>query len=191
MLGELTLLRRCLLGILIALGSEGVGYSQYPDAPSQKGLAQGDYYGEVVYKNGKAFQYNWLVTSGWGMEGIPYAKTLECHRHDVDGLPRFDLRNVARIDIVSEQRGFKLCGESLPETNEYANRNVWVYRAKVMFRSGDVLNDIYIYGSAWFWKRCSDKVTCDALSIAFDPTGTVKKNVGDVIGAKSITINIR
>jgi len=194
--------RKSSLAIVVAISSALTVYSQVNEAPdpaNQKGLAQSAYYGEVVYKSGKTFQYNWLRTSGIGIERIPYAKVLACHERDADKLAQFDVRKVSRIDIISEQKGFDLCGNSLPPERDYANSNVWVYKARIAFRDGEVWNNIYVYGPAWIWKRCADKTACDSLNSLLLSTsvslGGVADNasgvVGMLIGAQSITINVR
>jgi len=131
-------------------------------------LKQDDFFGEIVFKDGRTVEYTWLRTSGYGMEKIPYSKELKFHKY-AGSLEKFDLTQVSRIDFLDEWCGWDLPGGK--EVPDYTRVNNWVYKANVTFRDGEVWKDIYIYGCAWMWRS--------------------SKAEGDLVKAKSITINLR
>lgn len=159
-----------------ALGEIGIKFSDIDtivvlSAPvsnsRMKGLEPDDYFGEIVFRDGRTVSYTNLGTSGYGMETIPFSKEFSYHEY-AGSLDKFDVRKVSRIDFLSEVSGFDLGGKEVPD---YAKVNNWIYKVNITFRDGTKWTDIYIYGGAWRWKNDYAE--------------------GVVVNAKSITINVR
>jgi hypothetical protein len=136
-------------------------------ASQTEGYEQKDYFGEIVFEDGRTVNYTWLRTSGYGMERIPFSREFSYHE-DASSLNKFDVRKVARIDFLSEVSGFDLAEKEVPE---YAKVGNWIYKSNITFRDGTQWAEIYIYGLAWMWKNDYAE--------------------GHVVSAKSITINVR
>jgi hypothetical protein len=136
-------------------------------ASQTEGYEQKDYWGEIVFNDGRTVNYTWLRTSGYGMERIPFSRELSYHEN-ASSLNKFDVRKVAMIDFLSEVSGFDLAGKEVPE---YAKVNNWIYKSNITFLDGTQWAEIYIYGMAWMWKNDYEE--------------------GHVVSAKSITINVR
>ena len=97
-------------------------------------LKQDNFSGEILFKDGRKVKYNWLRTSGHGMEAIPYSKELSYNK-EPDSLNKLDLTKITRIDFDNEWCGFDLTNKKVPE---YARVNNWIYKADVTFRDATV-----------------------------------------------------